>query len=221
MQFVISYFKGLLLGGGVCFISFLIDTSLCKDTYLKINQKNQKLYLESLDANIKNMIIIAPITYSIIDNTLINKTTIQLNFLKLNELLLIHNFLYFIVHFFMHKPFLYKIHKFHHKFDDILLPSFGNAVSLEEFFLAYMFPFITGAYLVKPNELTFMSSIAIIAILNMVIHTQELENVKWINFLVSPNQHIHHHRVKTKHYAAPLLNLDYFIENVNKILKRN
>ena len=55
-----------------------------------------------------------------------------------------------------------------------------------------------GAYLFNPNEITYVLSISIIAILNMIIHTQELKHVKWIKYFVSPNQHNEHHRLKNR-----------------------
>ena len=210
------YLKGLILGGSVCIVSVFLDTIICNKNYKMFMMLYPNLYIEAFGTNIKNMIIITPITYTIINKTLINHNTLNINIVILTKILLLQNVLYYIIHYLMHKPFLYYIHKFHHKFDNILLPSLGNAVSTEEFVIAYMFPFILGAYLFNPNENTFVLSISIIAILNMIIHTQELKDVKWIKYFVSPNQHIEHHRLKNKHYAAPLLNIDYCLEQFIK-----
>ena len=207
-----SFVKGLVLGGSVCLISFVLDKNYCSKSFEVVCNTIPKLYIDGIFANLYNMILIGPITYSIIDYALIDHTDNYIQPLNLSLLVLVHNGFYYIAHYYMHKPFLYHIHKFHHNYDNVLLPSLGNAVSSKEFFIAYMLPFIIGAKLFHPNEVTFISSISIIAILNMAIHTKELEDTKWAKYLVSPNQHIEHHKVKTKHYAAPLLNIDYLLQ---------
>lgn len=210
------YLKGLILGGSICITSIFLDTTICNKNYKMFMMLYPNLYIEAFGANIKNMIIITPITYTIINKTLINHNTFNIDIVILTKILLLQNVLYYIIHYLMHKPLLYYIHNFHHKFDNILLPSLGNAVSKEEFIIAYMSPFNLGAYLFNPNEITYVLSISIIAILNMIIHTQELNHVKWIKYFVSPNQHIEHHRLKNKHYAAPLINIDYCLEQITK-----
>lgn len=213
-SFLPSFLTGLFLGGGVCVVSLLIDVTLCRSTFLELINNNSKKYIDGIKANITNMICVGPITYSVVSGIFINNNTTYIQFGNLTCLLLIHNGLYYIFHYLMHKPILYSIHKFHHTYDNILLPSLGNAVSKEEFLLAYMSPFIIGAKLLNPNEITFITAISIIASLNMVIHTKELENVYWLKYLVSPNQHLEHHRIKDKHYAAPLLNIDYLLKEI-------
>ena len=56
---------------------------------------------------------------------------------------------------------LYTIHSFHHQYDKILLPSIGNAVRTMEFISAYLLPFIIAAYLLRPNEISFIIPIGI------------------------------------------------------------
>ena len=106
-----------------------------------------------------------------------------------------------------------KYHKFHHEFDHLLMPSIGNAVSIPEYLSAYVAPFIMGAYILRPNETTFASSIGLIAFMNLIIHCQEMEHVPWLSFFVSPKNHIEHHKVRLKHYAAPTINVDYLLEH--------
>lgn len=209
-----SYFTGLLLGGGVCIISLFLDTTFCRSTFLELINNDSKKYIDGIKANFINMICIGPATYSIISYAFTDNSTTYIQLGNLTCLLITHNGLYYIFHYLMHKPILYSIHKFHHQYDNILLPSLGNAVSKEEFLLAYMSPFIIGAKLFNPNETTFIAAISIIASLNMAIHTKELENVQWIKYLVSPNQHLEHHRIKDKHYAAPLLNIDFILKEI-------
>ena len=65
----------------------------------------------------------------------------------------------------------------------MLVPSLGNAVSVEEYMMAYLFPFIFGSYLTNPSELTFVVPILITVVLNMMIHCQELNNLIYLFFL--------------------------------------
>ena len=46
-----------------------------------------------------------------------------------------------------------------------------NAVSMTEYNIAYVLPFIIGAILTKPNELTFKLAIGIISFLNSLVHS--------------------------------------------------
>ena len=48
----------------------------------------------------------------------------------------------------------------------------------------------------------------------MLIHSQELKEIKYLSFLVSPMKHIGHHETRSGTYSAPLFDLD-------KILKMN
>lgn len=212
----VSLTTGLVLGGGMCLISFFIDKTFCKDSFEIVCKQTPELYIDGIFANLTNMFLIGPITYSVIEYCFIDKTTYYIQPLNLVSILLFHNCGYYITHFMMHKPLLCKIHNFHHKFDKFLLPSIGNAVSPNEFIIAYMSPFIISAIYLGPNQTTFITSISIISILNMAIHCRELELIEWPKIFVSPSQHIEHHKIKTKHYAAPLLNLDYIFNGKNK-----
>lgn len=205
-----SFATGFLLGGGVCLASLLADRFLCRDTFEIVCKETPELYFKGVCANIVNMVIIGPITYCLSDIFFVNDSTIYIEPINLVLILLFHNISYYIIHFFMHRPLLYKIHLFHHKFDKYLLPSMGNAVSMSEFIIAYVSPFIVSCIYLNPNRITFVSSISIISILNMIIHSNELIEKNWPCFLVSPKQHIEHHKIRDKHYAAPLLNFDYF-----------
>ena len=203
----------MILGGSVCLFSFLLDKTYCKKSFELVCKETPSLYIESMYANLLNMIVIGPITYSMIETIFINKFTFYIQPLNLSIILLFHNGMYYLVHYYMHKPLLNSIHKFHHKFDKYLLPSMGTAVSPQEFIIAYMSPFIISANYLRPNQITFITAISIISTLNMAIHTKELENMKWHKYLVSPFQHIEHHKIKNKHYSAPLINIDYFMDN--------
>ena len=43
------------------------------------------------------------------------------------------------------------------------------------------------------------------------VHTPEFETVPWVKWLVSPRNHIQHHKKRNCHYASPTLNIDYIL----------
>ena len=212
MNWFVSIGKGLLLGGSITLLSLYLDVSFCKETFIKFCNENCNKYIKAIEAVQRNMMIISPLAYGIIDQTLIDHSSIVIQYNNIISILGIHSVGYYIVHSAMHKiNGLYNIHKFHHEYDKVLLPSIGNAVSSTEFITAYLMPFIIAAYYLRPNELSFIIPIGIIGLLNIAIHCKELEQLPWFPFLVSPKNHIEHHEVRTKHYAAPTINWDYLL----------
>ena len=90
-----------------------------------------------------------------------------------------------MVHFIMHKKKEFiKYHTFHHKFNKVLVPSVGNAVSIEEFCSAYMLPFVVGAALVGPSSSSFINAVGLISLFNLIIHCKELEHIKFLELFV-------------------------------------
>ena len=98
------------------------------------------------------------------------------------------------------------------KSDKVMLPSVGNAVSKGEYIIAYASPLVLGSWIFQVNEITLMSSAFLISLFNLFIHCRELRDVTWVPNLVSPNKHITHHEVKTRHFAAPLFDFDEFMD---------
>lgn len=210
MDFLLSFGKGLLLGGGLCVLGIILDNTVCSESLNKMG--DYELYNQGIQTVKTNMMVIGPLFYGLVDQFLLSHDSVTIQWINILGMLGIHSICYYMVHFGMHKyALLIPIHNFHHKFDTILVPSIGNAVSKEEFFLAYMGPFIFGAYVLKPNEISFVIPIGIIGLLNLMIHCQELEYVPFVKWWVSPKNHIEHHRIRYKHYAAPTLNLDYLL----------
>lgn len=208
---IIPLLKGVLLGGSICMLSYVADNTISNQSLLSIQKNVPGLYHQAWEKVKFNMFIISPIMYVGADRLIINHEIdpSEIEIQKVLMMLLIQNIMYYNVHKTFHNiPKLYKYHKFHHKFDNILVPSLGNAVSYEEFVVAYVIPFLIGGLITHPNEITFILPIGIIAILNMMIHCQELKEWKYKNYLVSPGDHIEHHKVRNKHFAAPLLNID-------------
>ncbi len=213
MLIIFSFIKGFALGSFITVLSFYMDLTYSFKSYKQMinDKKYDLLYLKAISTVRTNLMIISPFVYAIIDTTLLTHSY-NIQYRKILGILAVHSIGYYTVHSAMHKiPFLYRFHKFHHKFDKMLLPSIGNAVSKTEFIVAYITPFIIGAYIFKPNEISFVIPISIIGLLNIAIHCKELENANWPKWLVSPKNHIEHHEIRTKHFAAPTLNIDYFV----------
>tara|TARA_B110000858_G_C17792109_1_gene470459 strand:- start:1812 stop:2519 length:708 start_codon:yes stop_codon:yes gene_type:complete len=208
------YLTGLHLGSYTYLFSHLLDFTLSKDDTIDIVKKNPSLYLASTISNFKNLLGLSPVYYVFANNLIIIDKTTNIQMLRLLGMLLTHNIIFYNVHKNFHeRKWIYFIHKFHHKFVKPI-PSNGNAVSMYEYNLAYVLPFIVGALLFKPNEITFNLTIGIISFLNSLVHSGALRSLKIPKLLVNPDDHlIHHEKLDTK-YASPLLNIDYFVDGV-------
>ena len=211
---LVSFLKGLCLGSVAYTIGFIMDITISKKSFNQIVANIPLLYQQALNKIQTNMLIISPVMYAVIDRFLLDHTNNEIKITTIVTILSIHGVGYYFVHKAMHQIHsLRKYHNFHHKFDKYMMPSIGNAVSTEEFLLAYISPFVVGAYLLRPNEINFVIPIALISVFNNIIHCKELEGVPWSVYFVSPEQHIIHHEIRDKHYAAPIFNIDYFVEN--------
>ncbi len=212
MDLIISIGKGLLLGSSIAMLSFFLDISFSKKSFIKLCNESSEKYIQAVEAVQRNMMVISPLVYGVIDQSFIDHNSMTFQYNNIVSVLGIHSVGYYVVHTAMHKfKKLYTIHSFHHQYDKILLPSIGNAVSTMEFISAYLLPFILAAYFLRPNEISFIIPIGIIGLLNIVIHCKELEDLPWAAIFVSPKNHIEHHEVRTKHYAAPTINWDYIV----------
>ncbi len=195
------------------FIGILLDTTIGLKTLIEIIKKDPVLYFKGIHANYINLLIISPIYYVIAYNLLLNYQTNIFSFFKYGGLTLTHAIGYYYAHKLMHtNKNLRWIHNFHHEFV-VTVPSTGNAVSIYEFQMAYVLPFMIGALLLNPSPIDFRYSIFTISCFNLFIHTKELETLRLPYFLVSPNDHITHHKTKSDTYAAPILNIDNLIKN--------
>lgn len=208
-MFLNSYVNGLTLGSFVYILGRCLDMTLSAESYLKLMAENGELLNDGLKASRKNLLGIGPVIYSVVDVMCVNHT-LYFSLMQMSNIIIIHSIGYYIVHFAMHQSKnLKKYHNFHHKFDTMIIPSIGNAVSTEEFCSAYMLPFIVGATLVGPSSSSFVGGVGLISVFNLIIHCKELEHVKFLEIFVSPKKHILHHKTQLKHYSAPILDLEY------------
>ena len=99
---------------------------------------------------------------------------------------------------------LYPIHRFHHKYNAIVLPSSASAVSHAEFIFAYMTPFVVAAWGSGTDKHLAMTAVFIVSLFNLIIHTPALEKTfeRYPSLFVSPADHLAHHRQLTCHYSG-------------------
>eukprot|EP00549_Striatella_unipunctata_P020859 CAMPEP_0118672934 /NCGR_PEP_ID=MMETSP0800-20121206/42_1 /TAXON_ID=210618 ORGANISM="Striatella unipunctata, Strain CCMP2910" /NCGR_SAMPLE_ID=MMETSP0800 /ASSEMBLY_ACC=CAM_ASM_000638 /LENGTH=175 /DNA_ID=CAMNT_0006567941 /DNA_START=254 /DNA_END=781 /DNA_ORIENTATION=- len=134
--------------------------------------------------------------------------------------ILIHNVLYYAVHKAMHHPDYYKYHRYHHRFNTYVTPSSANAVSIVEYAVAYVLPFIPCCMLIRPTEFELRFAAIFVSLCSLLVHTPCLEKLsqKVIpSLFVSTFDHQEHHRkLKTK-YASPVVNVDWILEKMESI----
>ena len=213
-MWIISLGKGFCLGFAAYIMGFSMDVSISQSSFLSMMKEISTQSIHAYYTIQMNLLVISPLVYMVNDKYLIDHKTSSINYRHGVMLLLIHHIGYYIVHRSMHQiEMLRKYHDYHHEFVKHLCPSIGNAVSHSEFLFAYILPFIIGAYLIRPNEITFILPIGFISLFNNIIHCKELRYLPWLPFFVSPNMHIKHHEIRNKHFSAPILILDYLIEN--------
>lgn len=214
VDLAISFCKGFLLSGTVYTISVALDHFVSNHELEKMMSKNCKLIQDGYIKIQTNLLLVSPIIYSGVDTFLLNHT-LSFSWEHFVSLLFIQNIGYFMMHREMHRNNNLKwMHHFHHRFIETI-PSTGNALSSSEFVLAYVTPIVTGAFLLRPTEITFASAIGTISLLNLAIHTPQLNHKLWVPGLISPTKHIIHHKECEKHYAAPFLDIDLFIHYWN------
>ena len=212
------YITGLHLGSYTYLFSNVLDHTVSRDDTIQLIKKNPKLYIDSSIANFINLLGLSPIYYVVVDNLLLKDKSMELQLLKILGVVLTHNILFYFLHKSFHeRKELYFLHKFHHKFVNPM-PSNGNAVSIHEYNIAYVLPFLVGAILFNPNGMSFQLSIAVISFLNALVHCAPLKKIKFFSLFVAPNDHLIHHEKLTTKYASPFLNVDYISQIVKGFL---
>lgn len=208
---VFSLCKGVLIGGSVYLLGNIMDKTISAPSLDYFKKTDPDLYNLSQIIVFNNLLTISPVAYIVVDHYILySNHENPFSFIKLSVLLICQNLGYFFAHREMHRnKHLNWIHAFHHRFEKkMIIPSIANAVTPAEFILAYVSPIVIGAYVLQVSQYEFIAAVEIISVLNLLIHTYELNDTLWIPGLVSPRKHIEHHRVRDKHYSAPLLDLD-------------
>ena len=163
-----------------------------------------RLNAESWTMILFNLLFLGPFVYSCMNPFLTAKKHIVKTFCDIFNLVAVHSAVYALIHRCMHKIVAFRpIHKAHHQYKNVVLPSNANAVSANEFLFAYMLPFVTGCILIRPTSFALMSATLIVSGFNLVIHSNLATKFKWPWFLVTPSDHLEHHEFKTQTYSAP------------------
>ena len=106
----------------------------------------------------------------------VNRSLIDLSPISMGERIFLiagvvfwEGLMYTLIHKAFHEvPGLYRFHKFHHQFNDIVLPSSANAVSIVEFVVAYMMPIVASSYIMNADELSAVLAVAVISLTNLL-----------------------------------------------------
>ena len=210
-MYFLHLITGIFIGGGVFLIGVCMDFTVSKREYDKFvsTKEGANEYTLVQKSTSLNLFVLTPIMYSAALQTIIVKDNKCFNVFACIMFIFIHNFCYFFVHRLMHtNMYLYKYHKFHHRFDKNLIPSIGNATSPQEFVLAHVMPVMISGYVVGLNESSFIVTNYILLIFNMCLHCERFIRIRWIPGFVAPLQHYEHHKNRTKHYSGPVIDYD-------------
>ena len=202
---------GVCLGSlNLCFTA-LLESCFPEDVRrLREKKGGSELYKNAWIANIVNLQFLVPMThYFRVVYTCRTGLTIWEQFHAVIGILVIESFLYYLVHKAFHDyKQLYWMHSFHHKFNEVILPSTACAVSVFEFTFAYMLPIVLGSYIMKADRVSGIIASGIIGGSNLMIHCPLLANIELPKFLASAKSHFQHHRKLTQNYGAPVLQFD-------------
>ena len=220
-----------LLAEGIAFGSLnvigmlLLEFGLSMDSVRQLRQREggKKLHVAGMAATTFNSIVLGSVTYAVIIKYCCVQGPLSLlqQFRSVILFLGIENTWYYVMHMAMHAtPKLYWMHRFHHKFNVVVLPSSASAVSVAEFLLAYMAPFLLGAYLGGTDKSSAIVAAMIVMVANFFIHTPALEEamsrLPWI--FVRPSDHFAHHRQLTCNYGAPILSIDRILKIMKEFM---
>ncbi|KAL9186510.1 hypothetical protein ACHAXT_005748 [Thalassiosira profunda] len=189
---------------------------------LQEREGGKELYRAGLIATIFNHLVLGPITYylTLTYCTVDYELNLWQQAFAVLKFVVIENGLYFVGHYLMHTRQLYWMHRFHHRFNAVVLPSSASAVSVPEFIFAYMSPFLAGAYFGACDKNSALAAVSLVAFFNLVIHTPSLEeafeNHPWI--FVSPGDHLAHHRQLACSYSAPIFHFDRMLSSAKEAM---
>ena len=187
--------------------------------FVAASRDNRELYATALIMNVVNNAFIGPFVW---DRTVARYCTVWGDTHGPNRsiskvaaqaiaLVFVHAIGYFLVHRAFHTPLLCRFHRLHHRFRAVVLPMTANCVSIVEYALAYMLPFVVGAWLLAPLELALVVAAGWISVCNLLVHTPTLRApaaAHLSRWCVGTHDHMDHHLRQTSKFAAPTLNID-------------
>jgi sterol desaturase/sphingolipid hydroxylase (fatty acid hydroxylase superfamily) len=207
--------EGLIVGSINIILMLAFEFGLSYTDVLRLRKRDANLYNAGMRATVFNSTVLGAITYfaTITYCCVPGPLTVWQQVSSIFIFILVENVWYYVAHYLMHRPQLFWIHRFHHKFNTIVIPSSASAVSIPEFLLAYMAPFAIGSWVGGCDKASALTSAGIVAACNLIIHTPTLEEkmscLPWI--FVMPSDHVDHHQKLNCNYGAPVLHLDRII----------
>mmetsp|Transcript_22867 Transcript_22867/g.49469 ORF Transcript_22867/g.49469 Transcript_22867/m.49469 type:complete len:231 (+) Transcript_22867:27-719(+) len=214
--------EGFLFSSIGVFLMLIFEFGISSSDVQRFRKRNggKELHAAGIRATTINHLLLGPITYDLTIRYCCTKQNLNLwqQACSVMIFLLVENFLYYCAHYLMHTRHLYFMHRFHHKFNAIVLPSSASAVSTLEFIIAYMSPFLVAAWGASCDKHSAMAAVIIVMIFNLIIHTPVLEEsfARYPWLFVSPGDHLAHHRQLTCHYSAPIFHFDRIISSLKE-----
>jgi len=181
------------------------------------NNTLDTLYKQALLSNFINLWLLGPLAYYVAVEYLSSVPFPVI--ISAPGMIAAQGIIYNEGHKYLHNSELYWIHKFHHTFNNtsFVLPISANAVSIQEFVLLYILPILSGVCLFRPSENVLITTTMMISIANITIHSPILYNIKYPEFMVSPQKHLDHHNKSIKsHYSAPIIDTQYLLDKLKK-----
>ena len=215
---------GWVMAWGTLVLTVLLEF-LSADAVVNICKKKggTNLYLQGVLCNFVNNAVFGPPLYELVSNRWMSEPFTALGRVAMVLAILVgHSIGYYCAHRWMHTRRMYWAHRFHHRFNVYVVPVTANAVSLAEYALAYMLPFVAGAALLCPDRMSMFVAISIVSLNNLLVHTPKLADVSvrvvpWL--FVSTADHLDHHKRLTTHYAAPTFSVDRILSSVAEQVK--
>jgi sterol desaturase/sphingolipid hydroxylase (fatty acid hydroxylase superfamily) len=217
--------RSLMAGTLAVLLTAAHETS-CLDQVRKLrssSREGKSLYASAWLCNLFNNVVLGGFTYySTVKWICDHGSTKSLHeqILAASGVVAIEAILYYAIHMAFHEvKILYWMHRYHHKFNTVVLPSSANAVSLAEYCFAYMVPLVVGVKLTAADEVAAFSGALVVAVTNLLIHTPWLEGVQYPSWIfVTASDHLSHHRKTRGNYGAPVFHLDRIMEHCSTSL---
>jgi len=208
-------------------------------------RKQRNLYKAAVVANLVNHFVLGIPVYAVAVTFFCRRDdaddggdafrTLLSSAVRVAWIVLTHAVAYYSVHRAMHTvPGMYRYHKFHHQFNNprCIPVMAANAVSVVEYLLAYAFPFALAAMLFHPTEREIKIAVYVVSVSNLLIHTPALERAAAAGtattsttsrrfffgpWFVTASSHGQHHRQLAVNYAAPIVNIDWFLSRFSDL----
>lgn len=130
--------NGVLSGLAAVALTFALEFGLSIEDVrrLRSTTAGRELYRDCIWSNVRNNLVLGPITYYLTIEYVCcsGPLTLAQQMQSVFGIVLIEGVLFYLVHKAFHEiKGLYWMHRFHHRFNTIVLPSSSNAVSIAEY----------------------------------------------------------------------------------------